>query len=162
VATVSAETILRASGVLEKPEPEWALGSYRVFMSRGNQLLGTYEALKWYRQQEHAHYGGRADQPSWDAHHVFEDRELDYLGVRGKFPLREQCLCVLIPSAAHKRINSVFAAHTRRFRDVSGILQGYRLAHSMLGDYSGSSPGTVAAELDRIVRAAFRCAGLVA
>ena len=159
---VSAETILRHSGVLEKPTPERAVGSYRVFMSRGNQLLGTYEALDWYRQQEHAHYGGRADQPPWAAHHVFEDRELDYLGVREKFPPWEQCLCVLIPKAAHMRINSVFGVHTRRFRDVSHILQGYRLAHSMLGDYSGSSPGTVAAELDRIVRTAFRCAGLVA
>ena len=162
MGTVSVETILRASGVLEKPEPEWALGPYRVFMSRGEQLLGTYEALDSYRHQERAHYGGRADQPSWEAHHVFEDRELDYLGVRAKFPPRERCLCVLIPRAAHKRINSVFEAHTRRFRDVSGILQGYRLAHSMLGDYSGSRPGTVAAELDRIVRTAFRCAGLVA
>ena len=159
---VSAETILRDSGVLEKPAPEWALGPYRVFMSRGNQLLGTYEALNWYRHQEHAHYGGRADQPFWEAHHVFEDRELDYLGVREKFPPRGQCLCVLIPKAAHMRINSVFESHTRRFRDISHILQGYRLAHSMLGDYSGSSPGTVAAELDRIVRTAFRCAGLVA
>ena len=80
--------------------------------------------------------------------------------MRAKFPPYEQCLCVLIPKPAHSRINSVFTGHTRRFQDVEGILQGYRLAHSILGSYSGAPPGAVAAELDRIIRAAFRSAGL--
>lgn len=133
---------------------------HQVYLKRAHQLLGTYDALCRYRDDNRAHYGPRPGQRAWEAHHLFEDRELDNLGVRMKFPPRGACLCVLIPDLAHKRLNSIFAAHTRSFRDVAGVLEGYRLAHSMLGDYTGAPPRAVATELDRLVLAAFRLAGL--
>lgn len=151
--------LLRANKVADVTYiPSFLLAA--TYLSPANQLLGSYSSLEHYRLLESSHYGRHSAQPAWEAHHIFEDRELDYLGVRAKFPRREQCLCVLIPKPAHVRINMVFAAHTRRFQDVEGILQGYRLAHSILGNYSGASSGAVAAELDQIIRAAFRSAGL--
>jgi hypothetical protein len=159
---LTVDAILAVSGLLRSCERTWSAGNHAVYLSSANQLLGSYSALERYRSLESRHYGRRGREPAWEAHHIFEDRELDYLGVRAKFPVREHCLCVLIPKPAHIRINTVFVAHTRRFQDINGILQGYRLAHSILGNYSGAPPGAVAAELDQIIRAAFRSAGLTA
>ena len=133
-----------------------------VYLSEANQLLGTYRALRRYRDDHYEFYGANRSQKTWEAHHVLEDRSLDYLQIRSKFPDKEKGLCVLIPVAAHHRINSIFIEHTRQFSDVRHVLEGYRLAHSVLGNYSGARPGAVALELDKLLRAAFRCAGLVA
>ncbi|HEY3518440.1 MAG TPA: hypothetical protein VGL98_15430 [Gammaproteobacteria bacterium] len=157
---LTVDAILTAAGLLHASEKKWAAGNHVVYLSPANQLLGSYSALERYRSHESRHYGSRGREPAWEAHHIFETRELDYLGVQAKFPDRAQCLCVLIPKPAHIRINTVFAGHTRQFKDIQGILQGYRLAHSILGNYSGAPPGAVATELDQIIRAAFRSAGL--
>jgi hypothetical protein len=161
---ITVDRIVRDAGILDQREktPFWELGPQHVFVSKANQLLGTYDALTRFRSHNYKHYGATDDRRSWEAHHIFEDRELDYLAVREKFPPKNECLCVLIPRAAHQRINTIFEAHTRRFHDIQGILQGYRLAHSTLGDYSGSSAGSVAGELDKVIRTAFRLAGLTA
>jgi hypothetical protein len=128
---LTVDAILAASGLLRSCERKWTIGNHTVYLSPANQLLGSYLSLERYRSHESGHYVSRGRAPAWEAHHIVEDRELDYLGVRAKFPVREQCLCVLIPKPAHIRINTVFEAHTRRFRDVTGILEGYRLAHSV-------------------------------
>jgi hypothetical protein len=159
---ITIDRILRESGVLSIPKPNWLADYPFVHLSKANQLLGTWDALTKYRSKNYAAYGKQSGQESWQAHHIFEDRELDYLDVREKFPPKAQCLCVLIPQPAHVRINSIFAQHTRRHVDIDGILRGYRFAHSILGDYTGAKQGLVEKELDQIIRTAFRCAGLAA
>jgi hypothetical protein len=123
--------------------------------------MGTWAALSRYRSWNYEIYGKTDVAPAWEAHHIFEDRELDYLQVRNLFPHKNQCLCVLIPRDAHVRINSIFIQYTRRFTDVSGIIRGYKYAHSVLGDYSGAMEGAVAEELDKVIRTSFSCAGLL-
>ena len=158
---VDVEIILKDSGVLEDKSPAWESGRYRVFMSRAGQLLGTEDALKKYREDQAEHYKENTGQGTWQAHHIFEDRELDYIGVRHKFPPRHQCLCVLIPAPLHYRINDFMEAHARRLSDMRELIEGYRFAHSLVDDYSGASPGDVAGELDRIIRTTLRHAGLI-
>ena len=157
---ILVDSILQNSGVQYELAEGSTPGS-RIYLSQGNQLLGTYRSLKSFRANNYEAYGEGETQRTWEAHHIFEDRELDYLGVRKMFPNKENCLCVLIPADAHKRLNSIFASHTRRFTSISEIINGYRLAHSILGNYSGASPGVISGELDKIVRAAFRCANLL-
>ncbi|MBT5019565.1 MAG: hypothetical protein HON04_12575 [Planctomicrobium sp.] len=158
---VTIDAILQKSQVLSIPTPSWLGDNPSIQVSRANQLLGTWDALTKYRKKNYHNYGKQSGMESWQAHHIFEDRELDYLGVREKFPPKSECLCVLIPQPAHVRINSIFIQHTRRHRNVSGILEGYRFAHSVLGDYTGAKSDSVAQELDQIIRAAFHCAGLI-
>lgn len=91
---ITIDRILRESGVLSIPKPNWLADYPFVHLSKANQLLGTWDALTKYRSKNYAAYGKQSGQESWQAHHIFEDRELDYLDVREKFPPKAQCLCV--------------------------------------------------------------------
>lgn len=157
---ITIDRILHESGVLSIPKPDWLADYPLVYASKANQLLGSWDALSKFRSRNYSDYGKQSGRESWQAHHIFEDRELDYLNIRDKFPPKENCLCVLIPQPAHARINAIFAQHTRRHVDIGGILKGYQFAHSILGDYTGAKPGLIAKELNQIIRTTFRCAGL--
>ncbi len=159
---LDAFTHLRRANVLEKPTPLWREKSQKVYLSHAGQLLGTYNALCFFRREHPEHYMKSATRASWEAHHIFEDRELDYLGVRKSFPPREYALCVLIPRPAHQRINSLLSGYARRFKDPEAVREGYRLAHMTIGNYCGGGSIAIQRELDAIIFTAFRHAGLIA
>lgn len=80
--------LLASSGVHYRRLPGSLDG---VFLTAGNQLIGTYAALRRYQAFNHQHYFG------WDAHHVVEAQDLARLGVQHHVPPYNEQICVLIP-----------------------------------------------------------------
>src|SRR5262245_46122296 len=115
---IAAVEILRASSVRFEPYKTWS----GVFLTRGNQLIGSFKALKRFQElnRDYAH---------WQAHHILESVDLERLGVANKFPSREEQICVLIPERAHiGRINSILR-HENPLR-LSANAKELRVAYS--------------------------------
>jgi hypothetical protein len=126
----------------------------QVFITDGNQLVGTYNALKKFR-------ASRPEYRGWDVHHIFEDQDLHRLGVDNRFPPYELQACVLIPKAAHtKRINSTLRIHnpTKLNAAASDLSRAYRDAYELIGDYCGGGKKLIQDELSRIVGAVLQLA----
>jgi hypothetical protein len=127
----------------------------QVFITAGNQLVGTYNDLKKFR-------ASRPEYRGWDVHHIFEDQDLHRLGVDKRFPPYELQACVLIPKAAHtKRINSTLRIQNpTNLGAVAGDMsRAYRDAYELIGDYSGGGDKLIQDELTRIVGAVLQLAG---
>ena len=72
-----------------------------VFVTAGNQLIGTYTDLNRFRLTDKDYRG-------WHAHHVVEFQDIARLGVTRPVLAYEQQLCVLVPERAHLgRVNSI-------------------------------------------------------
>ena len=122
-----------------------------IWLTSGNQLISSYNALSRFAIVG-PHYRG------WHAHHVVEAQDLERLGVAAKFPTCEEQPTVLLPQAAHIRVNSFLYKQARRNAD---LLAGYAAAHSLMGNYCGGGAQRIREELMAIARAHFRWAGLM-
>jgi len=146
--------ILSSAGVkFEKYQGNPSLG---VFLTQGNQLIGTYADLKRY-QRSNPPYAG------WEVHHIVEAQDLERLGVKQLAPPYEQQICVLLPERAHTgRINSILRNQNPvgvRVR-ASELLRAYRDAYALVGNYCGGGEGSIRQELMAIVSAVFRAVGV--
>ena len=150
----SIPQILASAGINYEDYP--AARGRGIFLTKGNQLVGTYANLKRY-QGSSPHYLG------WDSHHIVEDQDLARLGVQGRCPPYEQQVCVLLPKTAHaKRVNSVLRNQnpTNVSATVTDLKRAYRDAYSIIGDYCGGGEMVIRTELLAIVSAVFRSVGL--
>jgi hypothetical protein len=140
-------------------KPWKMVGTHRIFLSRHNQILGSYVGLRQFRNTHYGEYGKNDSQHSWEAHHILELNQLITFNIREKFPSDDDCLCVLIPKMAHIRINKDFSSYTRKFTDMSFVLQGYKDAYSNLGNYTGSGESEIRQELYKLVEVSLKLAG---
>jgi hypothetical protein len=144
--------ILRAAGIRYQDYPQ--APNQGVFLTASNQLMGTYRSLTRFRTGRPAYMG-------WDAHHIVEARDLDRLGIAHHFPVYEEQICVLIPEAAHAgRINSILNRMNPPSMIVNAnfLMQAYRDAYSVIGNYCGSVERAIRDELVAIATAVFRAA----
>lgn len=155
---ITCENILSTSNVLKNNLYWKQLGAHKIYLTKSNQIVGSYAALCQYRQNRYDLYGKKSNKYAWEAHHILETTQISTLGVARKFPDRRLCLCALIPKEAHIRINAIFAANTRGFIDVKGVLSAYDLAHSIIGNYNGTSEKTIQKELNAIVATSLKLA----
>ena len=65
-----------------------------VYITSGNQLVGTFSNLERFQRAEKAYFG-------WHKHHIVEKQDLDRLGISGLFPPEQEQICVLLPERAH-------------------------------------------------------------
>jgi len=150
----SVMQILSSTGVkFEKYATSPAFG---VFLTKGNQLVGTYADLRRF-QRSNPPYAG------WEVHHIVEAQDLERLGVKQLAPPYEQQICVLLPKTAHTgRINSVLRNQNPfgvRARPAE-LLRAYKDAYSLMGDYCGGGEGPIRKELVAIASAVFRAVGV--
>jgi len=146
--------VLSSAGVKFEKYPASLAGG--VFLTKANQLIGTYADLKRF-QRTNPPYAG------WQVHHVVEAQDLERLGVKHLAPPYEQQICVLLPERAHTgRINSVLRNQNPVGVRVkaSELLRAYRDAYSLIGDYCGGGEGPIRQELVAISCAVFRAVGV--
>ncbi len=127
-----------------------------VFLTQGNQLIGSYSDLRRFQGLTPAYFG-------WQVHHIVEAQDLERLGVAQLAPPYEQQVCVILPERAHiGRINSLLRNQNPIGVRVKApdLLRAYRDAYSLMGDYCGGGEGRVRQELVAIVIAVFRAVGL--
>ena len=127
-----------------------------VFLTDGNQLIGTYADLKRFQRSSPPYLG-------WEVHHIVEAQDLERLGVRQLAPPYEQQICVLLPERAHTgRINSLLRNQNPIGVRVSPaeLLRAYRDAYSLIGDYCGGGERPIRKELVAIASAVFRAVGV--
>ena len=155
---ISCEEILRKSEVVESLTPWEVVGPYKIYLTKNDQIVGTYSALRQFRQKHNDLYGKKGSIDPWEAHHILELNQLSNLMIRDKFPNKNDCLCVLIPKPAHSRINSRLISLTRKFTGIRFILDGYRDAHNMIGNYNGAGESKIKKELDSIVEISLQLA----
>ena len=144
---MTPQEILRVSGISLEPFAGWP----NVYISSANQLLGPYRSIKRAQLRHRAYLG-------WEAHHIVEFTDLERLNVAGRFPSRDEQLCVLVPSEGHRqRINQILrSANPPGMKvNVDDLLRAYKSAYSILGNYSGGGEAAVCDELLRIARATF-------
>jgi hypothetical protein len=150
----TALQILRASGVRFQPFSNSA--GAEVYLTEGLQLVGSYGALKDFRQRS-------PDYSGWQAHHIVEIVDLERLGVTSRFPGIDGQICVLIPERAHiGRVNSILRRENPLHLSATAreLLTAYRSAYSLIGDYCGGGAGKIRRELMAIVGAVFAMAGV--
>jgi hypothetical protein len=136
----------------------------QTLLTAGNQIIGTYENLREFQLKKMP--GGLARQRpecfGWHAHHIFENQDFGRLGVAAIFPRYEKQACVLLPPAAHtKRINSILTVHNPRNVKLVArdLLDAYKSAYDMMGDYCGGGEALIKAELLKIVNVTLSLAG---
>jgi len=146
----SVEQLLKLGEV--ESEPLASARSGKVLITQGNQLIGTYADLCKFRSTDSAYAG-------WQAHHVFETQDLERMHVDHVAPGRDDQLCVLLPERAHiGRINSVL----RRYAPLGmiltprSLLDAYREAYDLVGDYCGGGELMIKRELVGIVKGTLR------
>jgi hypothetical protein len=133
-------------------------GRPEIYVSEGNQLLGSYSRLKLFG----AGYRTRAGQVpyrAWEAHHVVERQDLERLGIASQFPVYEEQLCVLLPREGHiNRINNILRNRnpSRYSATAEELLSAYREAYRLVGNYSGGGEPLIKSELLAIVQAVLR------
>jgi hypothetical protein len=138
-------------------EPYRDADGYEVYITSGNQLVGTHKVLGKFRSQNR-HYQG------WQSHHVLETQDLGRLHITQLAPDSDNQFCVLLPERGHiDRINSVL----RRQAPIGAILpprallQAYKDAYDLLGDYCGGGERTIRRELVSIVEASLKLYGVL-
>lgn len=145
------EELLKLAAV--KYEPFGPAAPISVHLTEGNQLIGTYDALRDFSCR-------CKDYRGWQAHHVVESHDLARLHIAERLPPRSEQLCVLLPERAHiGRINSVLRRQASIGLTVVGrreLLDAYADAYALVGDYCGGGERLVHRELLGIVRATFR------
>ena len=155
---ISCEEILQKSGVVESLNPWEVVGPYKVYLTKSDQIVGTYSALRQFRQKHNDLYGKKGSIDPWEAHHILELNQLSNLRISHKFPGKNDCLCVLIPKPAHGRINSRLISFARKFIGIRSILEGYHDAHETIGNYNGTGESEIKKELDSIVETSLKLA----
>lgn len=123
-----------------------------VFVTQGNQLIGTYASLKKFQ-------AGVKEYRGWQAHHVVETQDLERLHIAAFSPGRDDQLCVLLPERAHiGRINSVLrkCAPVGTVATPRQLLAAYKEAYALMGDYCGGGELLIQRELVSVVKATFR------
>jgi hypothetical protein len=150
--------ILVSAKVLFHPHKVSSSKSLRggVYITAANQLVGTYDNLKSFQRLSKEYSG-------WEAHHVVEKDDLDRLGVGSLFPAGGDQICVLIPERAHRgRINTILPRENPRRWSATAeeLLEAYRSAYDLIGDYCGGGEKFIRHELVEIVKAIFRRAGI--
>lgn len=132
-------------------------GTKPVFLTAGNQLIGTFKNLSAFRDSTKDYHG-------WHAHHVVETHDLGRLNVTTAAPSRKDQLCVLLPERAHiGRVNSLLRTNQPIRTSVTAreLLASYREAYDLIGDYCGGGEKLIREELLSIVRATFRAFQLI-
>ena len=127
-----------------------------VYLTDGNQLIGSYKNLEAFRAGDTAYAG-------WHVHHVVEDDDLQRLGVSAYAPAYPDQLCVLIPERAHVgRINSILRRENPTRYQATGheLRRAYAEAYRMIGDYCGGGEIKIRKELLAIVNAEFQKLGV--
>jgi hypothetical protein len=132
-------------------------GAAAVYITQGNQLIGTYKVLCRFRASTEDYRG-------WQAHHVLETQDLDRLAIAAASPSRDDQLCVLLPERAHiGRINSMLRRHAPMGVTMSprDLLAAYAEAYELMGDYCGGGEKLIRTELLAIVRATLHAFRLI-
>lgn len=127
-----------------------------IYLTGGNQLIGTYDAMKKFQEATPDYFG-------WQAHHIVETVDLDRLDITGKFPGRGEQICVLLPERAHiGRINSILRYENplRLSATSADLLPAYRRAYALMGNYCGGGEAMIREELMAIVTTTFKLAGV--
>ena len=111
---LTVSELLDRAGI--KYEPYAPAKVLPVYLTLGNQLIGTYAVLESYRTLDGTPKGNHWHQ-GWQAHHVVEKQDLARLQVEHLAASSDDQLCVLLPERAHiGRINS----RLRKLRPLSG------------------------------------------
>lgn len=148
----SVEEILKKAGIEYAPHKVPG-----VYLTLGNQLVGTFDNIKAFQQKDKNYHG-------WHAHHIVECDDLNRLGITQDSPPRGEQICVLIPERAHiGRINSILRKENPARYNATALelLQAYREAYDLMGDYCGGGERLIKRELVNIVSATFRSFNLV-
>lgn len=147
------ESLMAVAGVHPTLQPppvfrELRSGPLGIVLTRANQLLGSYRALG-----RLAGVPGMEAYRGWEAHHVVEHRDLERLGATPLFPPYAEQLCVLLPPAAHRRINSLLQRHNPAGvrPTIAELKADYRAAYTLMDDYCGGGAVPVRDELCRLV-----------
>ena len=146
--------VLDLAGVGYEPFTKWNVDG--IYLTRANQLIGTYADLK---------RGAKSDKAynNWHAHHIVETHDLRRLGIEHVSPVREQQLCVLLPAWSHiERINSALRIGNPIgvTASASQLRAGYQDAYEIMGDYCGGGEDAIRRELMAIVKAILQLSGL--
>ena len=131
--------------------------SGRVYLTTANQLVGSHAELTAYRSSDKGYAG-------WQSHHVVETQDLGRLNIAEFSPTRNDQFCVLLPKRAHvERINSMLRRHAPIGSPVNAalLLQAYREACDLVGDYCGGGERLIRQELFAVVQATFKAFQLI-
>jgi hypothetical protein len=126
----------------------WKGSGHSVYLTRGNQLIGSHAALKAFRDRSPEYKG-------WHSHHIVEGQDLRRLGVTVFMPPRDQQVCVLLPERGHcDRINSRLRTTIPIGTSLSPeeLIAAYKEAYWLLGDYCGGGSHQIRNELISIVK----------
>ncbi|MFL6546691.1 MAG: hypothetical protein ACJ8LM_16135, partial [Candidatus Udaeobacter sp.] len=77
--------ILFSAGIKHENYAKWPLGG--VYLTAGNQLIGTYSDLKRFQASDRNYHG-------WHAHHILESKDIANIGATRDVPPRSLQICV--------------------------------------------------------------------
>ena len=140
--------ILTAATVLTEPFTKQGV---TVRISDANQLIGTYSDLLRFVSSNIEYKG-------WEVHHIFEALDVERLKLGAFAPAYAQQICVLLPAAAHHRINSILRrANPTSLSATSPELESaYKEAYLLVGNYCGSTETAVSRELFGIFKSVLK------
>ncbi len=150
----SVSDVLLSAGV--QHSVHYANPGCDVYLTKGNQLIGTFKGLADFRAFDSNYIG-------WHRHHIVEDQDWGRLGLNISVPPYEDQPCVLLPERAHVgRINSILQRYNPHGMIVTGqhLRQAYRDAYQLMDDYCGGGAVQVRKELIAIVDAEFQRLGV--
>jgi hypothetical protein len=133
-------------------EPYQGSDGYEVYLTAGNQLVGTHRMLSEFRSQSKYYKG-------WQSHHILETQDLERLHIAQLAPDRDNQFCVLLPERAHiGRINSVLRRQAPIGTVLSprSLLGAYKDAYGLVGDYCAGGERAIRQELVSIVEASLK------
>jgi hypothetical protein len=147
------EDVLRLGEIHHEPFP--GSKTTGIFLTRGMQLLGTFDDFQRFKRGTDAYKG-------WHRHHVFERQDWSRLNIETLAPRYEDQLCVLLPERAHiGRVNSVLRSQAPQgaILPPRELLKAYEDAYEIVGDYCGGGERLIRRELSGIVRGTLRLCG---
>jgi hypothetical protein len=128
-----------------------------VFLTRGDQIIGTFTDLFQFRVANSSWYMG------WHRHHIVEKDTWTALGMTALAPPADDQPCVLLPEGGHaRRINSILQRYSPKAFGLKGreLRNVYKDAYDLMGRYTPAAPGVVKRELMDIVNAEFQLMGV--
>ena len=99
------EDVLRLGEIHHEPFP--SSKTTGIFLTRGMQLLGTFDDFQRFKR-------GTDDYKGWHRHHVFERQDWSRLNIETLAPRYEDQLCVLLPERLTSDVSTAFFAARRR------------------------------------------------
>jgi hypothetical protein len=148
VARKSASTIPAPSyteALFEKRgyEVHWRGRGTVMYITPSGLLVGTHRSLLRFKKSK----AGSAYK-GWDSHHIVEETDLVSLGIRRRFPSRDELPCVLLPAPGHEQRVGDILSRSRGYSNPKDVFDAYEEAYDLL-DYTGE---TSKKELLAIVR----------